>query len=164
MHDRIAELAGLRAELQTATNGPRREQRKGSVPDIEAAIERLRGELADDADRLEAESADLAEQGQDGRAGDAAVAARVIRTALDADEASGASAGDPEDPRARVALAEARGRALGAANELRQRDEQHRLRGVLGDDSDDSDDKPKPARGRGASKRTAAAPKAPEQT
>lgn len=157
MHDRIAELAGLRAELATATHGPRREQRKGSVPDIEGAIERVRAGLADDADRLEAESADLAEQGQDGRAGDAAVAARVIRTALSADEAAD---GDPDDPVARVALAEARGRAQVAANELRQRDEQNRLRALL-----DGDDEPKakPARGRGT-KRTAAAPKPPEQT
>jgi hypothetical protein len=154
MHDRIVELAGLRAELATATNGPRREQRKGSIPDIEAAIEKVRGGLADDADRLDAESADLAEQGQDGRAGDAAVAARVIRTALDADAAADS---DPDDPAARVALAEARGRALVAANELRQRDEQRRLHEQLGDNTE-----AKPGRGRG--KRTATPPKAPEQT
>jgi hypothetical protein len=156
MHDRIAELRGLRAELTTATDGPRAEQRKGSVPDIEAAIERLRGELSDDADRLEAESADLVDQGQDGRAGDAAVAARVIRTALEADAAA---EGDPDDPRARVALAEARGRAVVAANELRQRDEQRRLAEHLGD----GDEKPA-ARRKPAAKRNTAAPKAPEQT
>jgi hypothetical protein len=154
MHDRIAELAGLRAELDNATNGPRRATRKTAAGDIEQRIEQLRGELAEDADRLEAEANDLAEQGQDGRAGDAAVAARVIRTALDADAAS---EGDPEDPRERVALAEARGRALAAANQLRQRDEQRRLAEQLGDD--------KPAaRRRPGAKRNTAAPKAPEQT
>lgn len=156
MHDRIAELAGLRAELDNATNGPRRGTRKAAAGDIKSEIERLRGELADDADRLDAESADLAEQGQDGRAGDAAVAARVIRTALDADEAAD---GDPEDPHARVALAEARGRALAAANVLRQREEQRRLAEHLGD----ADDKPATRRRSGA-KRNTAAPKAPEQT
>lgn len=156
MHDRIAELAGLRAELDNAQNGPRREQRKSAVDDIKSEIKRVRGDLADDADRLEAEANDLAEQGQDGRAGDAAVAARVIRTALEADEKSGA---DPQDPRARVELADARGRALAAANELRQRDEQRRLREQTGSADD------KPARRRApAGKRTAAAPKAPEQT
>lgn len=156
MHDRIAELAGLRAELETATNGPRRETRKAAAGDIEQRIEQLRGELSDDADRLDAESADLADQGQDGRAGDAAVAARVIRTALDADAAADS---DPDDPRARVARAEARGRALAAANELRQRDEQRRLAEHLGD----GDDKPA-ARRKPAAKRNTAAPKAPEQT
>ena len=156
MHDRIAELRGLRAELETATTGPRATQRKGSVPDIKAAIDAVRSELSGDADRLEAESADLADQGQDGRAGDAAVAARVIRTALEADEAA---EGDPDDPRDRVALAEARGRAVVAANELRQRDEQRRLAEHLGD----GDDKPATRRRTGG-KRNTAAPKAPEQT
>lgn len=153
MHDRIAELRGLRAELDNATNGPRRQTRKAAAGDIEQRIEQLRGELAEDADRLEAESAELAEQGQDGRAGDAAVAARVIRTALDADAAAD---GDPDDPRERVALAEARGRAGVAANELRQRDEQRRLAEHLGDEQPKA-----PAKGR---RRNAAAPKAPEQT
>lgn len=154
MHDRIAELRGLRAELDNAQNGPRREQRKDAVTDIKSEIERLRGELAEDADRLEAESADLADQGQDGRAGDAAVAARVIRAALDADDKS---KGDPEDPAARVALAESRGRALAAANDLRQRAEQQRLREHTGDDEEQKT----PAKGR---RRTAQAPKPPEQT
>ncbi len=156
MHDRIAELRGLRAELETAKNGPRREQRKSAVAGIEQAIERVRGELAEDADRLDAEAGALAEQGQDGRAGDAAASARVIRTALKADEAAD---GDPEDPQARVALAEARGRALAAANHLRQREEQRRLAEHI----DGDEDKParrKPSGGR----RNAAAAKAPEQT
>lgn len=155
MHDRIAELRGLRAELDNAQNGPRRETRKGAAGDIKEQIERLRSDLAEDADRLETESSDLADQGADGRAGEAAVAARVIRTALDADEAADS---DPDDPRERVALAEARGRALAAANTLRQREEQHRLAEVL-------DDEPqKPTRGRAAGKRNTAAPKPPEQT
>lgn len=157
MHDRIAELAGLRAELDNAQNGPQQEIRKDSVADIKKDIERVRGELAGDADRLEAESSDLAEQGQDGRAGDAAVAARVIRAALDADQKAD---GDPQDPRARFELAEARGRALAAANQLRQRDEQRRLAEDLG-----TEDEAKPASRRAAGgKRTAAAAKAPEQT
>ncbi|MEE4546772.1 hypothetical protein V2S66_33010 [Streptomyces sp. V4-01] len=156
MHDRIAELRGLRAELDNAQNGPRRETRKDAIADIKNEIERRRGELAEDADRLDAESRDLADQGQDGRAGDAAVSARVIRTALEADEAADQ---DPDDPGARVALAEARGRALAAANELRQRDEQKRLREHLSDAEDD-----KPARGRSTGKRNAAAPKPPAQT
>ncbi|BBB00577.1 hypothetical protein RVR_10576 [Actinacidiphila reveromycinica] len=151
MHDRIAELRGLRAELSTVTTGPRREQRKDDASAIEAAIERIRTDLGEAADGLEAESADLAEQGADGRAGDAAVAARVLRTALDADAAGEA---DPTDPAARAALAEARGRAMAAANQLQQR----RLREHLGV-GDESE--PSTAAGR---KRTAAAAKAPEQT
>lgn len=157
MHDRIAELAGLRAELDNAQNGPRREIRKDAAADIEQRIESLRGELAEDADRLEAEARALAGQGQDGRAGDAAAAARVIRAALDADEKSES---DPEDPRERVALAEARGKAVAAANQLRQREEQRRLAEELG-----TDDNEKPAARRAPGrKRNAAAAKAPEQT
>lgn len=156
MHDRIAELRGLRAELHHVQVGLRRETRKDDIDGIKQQIERVRDGLAEDADRLEAESADLAEQGQDGRAGDAAVAARVIRTALDAD---GKSEGDPDDPQARIALAEARGRALAAADQLRQRDEQHRLAEHLGTDDED-----KPARRTARGKRNTAAAKAPEQT
>jgi hypothetical protein len=155
MHDRIAELAGLRAELDNCENGPRRETRKAAAADVRGQIERLRGELAEDADRLEAEASDLADEGQDGRAGDATVAARVIRTALDTDAAG---EGDPDDPRARVVLAEARGRALAAANTLRQREEQRRLAEHMGT----AEDTKAPAKSRG--KRTTAAPKAPEQT
>ncbi|SFF11512.1 hypothetical protein SAMN05216251_108220 [Actinacidiphila alni] len=158
MHDRIAELAGLRAELDNCENGPRRETRKAAADDVREQIERLRTELSEDADRLEAEASDLTDQGQDGRAGDAAVAARVIRTALDADAAS---EGEPDEPKDRVALAEARGRALAAANTLRQREEQQRLADRLGtaDDPAPTTRKPGP---RG--KRNTGAPKAPEQT
>lgn len=155
MHDRIAELRGLRAELDNCENGPRRETRAAAADDVRGQIDRLRAELAEDADRLDAEAGDLTEQGADGRAGDAAVAARVIRTALDADEKADA---DPDDPGARVALAEARGRAMAAANQLRQRDEQRRLAEHLGTDDEK---RTQAAKGR---RRNAAAPKAPEQT
>lgn len=92
MHDRIAELAGLRAELDNCENGPRRETRAAAADEVREQIARVRGELADDADRLDAEAGDLAEKGQDGIAGGRAVAAREIRAALEADEPDPAAA------------------------------------------------------------------------
>jgi hypothetical protein len=154
MHDLIAELRGLRAELDNCENGPRRATRAATADQVREQIARLRLVLSEDADRLDAEAGDLADEGQDGLAGDAAVAARTIRTALDADEAADS---DPEDPAARTALAEARGRALAAADQLRQRDERRRLAEHLG-----TGDEPRAAaKGR---RRNAAAAKAPEQT
>lgn len=86
MHDRIAELRGLRDELALCENGPRRETRAGAAGLVREQITRVRGELAEDADRLDAEAEDYTDKGQDGIAGERAVAARAIRAALDADE------------------------------------------------------------------------------
>jgi hypothetical protein len=79
MHDRVAELAGLRNELASCTNGPR-------VSEVQAQIDRVRGELTAEAEKLEDRAEHLAEAGQDIPAAQAAVAAREIRTALQGDE------------------------------------------------------------------------------
>lgn len=81
MHDRVAELAGLRAELATCTNGPR-ETWRGKTDEVRAQIERVRGELDATAEDLEAQSSGLADAGQDGRAAEAAVEARRVRELL----------------------------------------------------------------------------------
>jgi hypothetical protein len=81
MHDRVAELAGLRAELATCKNGPR-ESWRDKTDQVEAEIERVRGELDDAAEALETEATTLADSGQDARATGAAVEARRIRAVL----------------------------------------------------------------------------------
>lgn len=85
MHDRVAELAGLRAELATCENGPR-ESRRDKTGEVQEQIDRVRGELEKEAEQLEARAEALAENGQDVPAAQAAVAAREIRTALQGDE------------------------------------------------------------------------------
>ena len=85
MHDRVAELAGLRNELATCENGPR-ESRREKVDEVQEQIDRVRGELEKEAEQLEARAEALAEGGQDVPAAQAAVAAREIRTALQGDE------------------------------------------------------------------------------
>lgn len=81
MHDRVAELAGLRAELATCKNGPR-ESWRDKTDEVQAEIDRVRGELDDQAETLETESTTLADSGQDVRAAEAAVEARRIRAVL----------------------------------------------------------------------------------
>jgi uncharacterized protein YukE len=81
MHDRIAELAGLRAELATCKNGPR-ESWRDKAGEVQAEIDRVRGELDEAAEALETESTTLADSGQDVRAAEAAVQARRIRAVL----------------------------------------------------------------------------------
>jgi hypothetical protein len=83
MHDRIAELAGLRAELATCTNGPRGDR----AGEVQEQLARVRGELKDQAAQHEAEAKKLAEQGQDAVAGQATEAARRIREVLAEDDA-----------------------------------------------------------------------------
>ncbi|MER6533012.1 hypothetical protein ABT215_04155 [Streptomyces sp900105755] len=85
MHDRVAELAGLRAELANCENGPR-ESRRGKTGEVQEQIERVRGELETEAEQLEARAESLAANGQDVPSAEAAVAARDIRTALQGDE------------------------------------------------------------------------------
>lgn len=84
MHDRVAVLAGLRNELASCTNGPRESE-------VKAQIERVRGELTAEAEKLDDRAEHLAEAGQDVPAAQAAVAAREIRTALQADEPEAAA-------------------------------------------------------------------------
>lgn len=86
MHDRLAELAGLRDELAISENGPR-ESRRGKSDEIRAEITRVHDELEDEAKDLEARSEALTGRGQDVPAAEAAVAARDIRQALAADGA-----------------------------------------------------------------------------
>lgn len=85
MHDRVAELTGLRAELANCVNGPR-ESRRDKADEVQAQIDRVRGELETEAESLEARAESLAEGGQDVPAAQAAVAAREIRAALGEDE------------------------------------------------------------------------------
>ncbi|MGW1892141.1 hypothetical protein ACWCP6_18055 [Streptomyces sp. NPDC002004] len=81
MHDRIAELAGLRTELAICENGPR-ESRRDKTDEVRAEITRVRDELENEAEKLEKRSEDLASNGQDVAAAEAAAAARGIRTSL----------------------------------------------------------------------------------
>lgn len=83
MHDRIAELAGLRNELATCENGPRRASRGAAADDVRTEIGRVREELVAEAERLETHAEELAAKGQDVPAAEAAVAARAIRSELD---------------------------------------------------------------------------------
>ncbi|MFF0080222.1 hypothetical protein ACFYR1_11050 [Streptomyces canus] len=82
MHDRVAELAGLRAELAICENGPR-ESRREKTGEVRAEIDRVRGELEAEAEKLEEHAEKLASDGQDVPAAQAAVAAREIRTAVE---------------------------------------------------------------------------------
>lgn len=91
MHDRMAELRGLRDELALFENGPRRETRGEVAGQVREQIARVRAELSDEADRLDVEAEELTDKGEDGIAGARAVAAREIRAALDADEPSHAA-------------------------------------------------------------------------
>lgn len=95
MHDRVAELAGLRVELATCENGPRQSRRE-ATDEVRAQIERVRGELDEAAEALEAQSTTLADSGLDVRAAEAAVEARRIRTVLAEGEDSEARAALPK--------------------------------------------------------------------
>ncbi|MFG2722709.1 hypothetical protein ACGFW5_31085 [Streptomyces sp. NPDC048416] len=95
MHDRIAELAGLRAELATCKNGPR-ETWRDKTDEVQAQIDRVRGELDEAAEALETQSTTLADGGQDVRAAEAAVEARRIRAVLAEGEDDGARAPLPK--------------------------------------------------------------------
>lgn len=86
MHDRVAELAGLRAELAICQNGPR-ESRREKTDEVQEQIDRVRGELQEQADALEKQAEQWRESGHDGLAGQATDDARVIRGALGADGA-----------------------------------------------------------------------------
>lgn len=83
MHDRIAELAGLRVELATCKNGPRGDRADA----VQEQIARVRGELEGRAAELEEQAGRLTEKGQDGPAGQATDDARRIREALAEDDA-----------------------------------------------------------------------------
>jgi hypothetical protein len=87
MHDRIAELGGLRAELATCQNGPN-ESRRNKADQVQEQIDRVRGELEDQAGALEKQAEELLANGQDGAAGEAREKARAIREVLDADGGS----------------------------------------------------------------------------
>ncbi|MGV9242618.1 hypothetical protein [Streptomyces sp. NPDC003710] len=97
MHDRIAELRGLRNELANCENGPRRDTRGAAAEDVRAEITRVRGELEEQADQLEEQAKELAEHGQDGAAGQVTEEARSIREALAEDEAPRGRGGRPKE-------------------------------------------------------------------
>ncbi|MET8624541.1 hypothetical protein ABZW30_12420 [Kitasatospora sp. NPDC004669] len=78
MHDRIAELRGLRAEHTQHTQS-RDGERAGQV---EAAIARVVAAVDADIERLENEAADLADRGQHFPAADRAELARILRAGL----------------------------------------------------------------------------------
>ncbi|MEU1559511.1 hypothetical protein ABZ504_03195 [Streptomyces mirabilis] len=79
MHDRIAELCGLRNELASS--------RRSNADEVQGQIDRVRGELEGQATALEGQAKGLIEQGQDGAAGQATEDARRIREALAEDDA-----------------------------------------------------------------------------
>ncbi|WP_020118814.1 hypothetical protein [Streptomyces canus] len=87
MHDRVAELAGLRAELAICKNGPR-ESRRETAGQVQEQIDRVRGELDAEAGELEKRAEQLLADGQDGAAGTAREQARTIREVLEADQGS----------------------------------------------------------------------------
>lgn len=80
MHDRVAELRGLRAEHDRHAQYGRTD-RAGQVAEH---LDRVSGELEEEIERLEDRAAQFAENGQDIPAGEAAAAARTLRTELDA--------------------------------------------------------------------------------
>jgi dsDNA-specific endonuclease/ATPase MutS2 len=90
MHDRVAELAGLRNELAICTNGPR-ESRRDKADEVQEQIDRVRGELETEVEQLETRAEQLLANGHDGLAGEATEQARTIRETLDADTPGNAS-------------------------------------------------------------------------
>src|SRR2546423_15170842 len=68
MHDRVAELAGLRAELAICKNGPR-ESRRDTAGQVQEQIDRVRGELDAVAGEREKRAEQLLSDGQAGAAG-----------------------------------------------------------------------------------------------
>lgn len=105
MHDRIAELGGLRDELarcQTTT----RESTRARADQVREQIDRVREDLAAEVETLEQRAQDQAADGQDVPAALSATAARDLRAALDADD----PAPDPApDPAAGAAAGSAKG-------------------------------------------------------
>ncbi|PJM98126.1 hypothetical protein CG740_37215 [Streptomyces sp. CB01201] len=95
MHDRVAELAGLRVELAVCENGPRESRRK-KTDEVQEQIDRVRGELSAEAEGLEERARVLGESGQDVPAAEAAVEARRIRASL------GEDAPEPAETRRRA--------------------------------------------------------------
>lgn len=97
MHDRIAELRGLRNELAHCENGPR-EASRPRVDQVRERLDAVREQLAADAEALEARCAEQLAEGQDGAAAQSTIAARELRTALDED-------GPDAKPKGRTATA-----------------------------------------------------------
>lgn len=83
MHDRIAELRGLRNELATCVHGPDTARREDADL-VREQITRVRDELAAEADRQDKRAEDRAGSGQDTLAAAARALAYSIRAALDA--------------------------------------------------------------------------------
>lgn len=79
MHDRVAELRGLRDEQARHAQYGRQERAEQAGEQAK----RVAGEIEADIERLEDCAAELAELGQDIPAGDTAAAARSLRAALD---------------------------------------------------------------------------------
>ncbi|MEV6046041.1 hypothetical protein [Streptomyces xanthochromogenes] len=102
MHDRVAELVGLRNELAICKNGPR-ESRREKTDEVQEQIDRVRGDLSAEVEGLEERAQVLGESGQDVRAAEAAVEARRIRAVLDEDDPAPAEtrkrAGSPSGKR-----------------------------------------------------------------
>jgi hypothetical protein len=78
MHDRIDELAGLSAELRHCT-----QYATGRADQVRDQIDRVRTELSEHAEALEARAKELLTVGQDVPAAEATEAARGIRAVLD---------------------------------------------------------------------------------
>lgn len=79
MHDRIAELRGLRAELDRHTQGGDSDRAK----QVTGEISRVTADVDAEIERLEDRAAELAELGQHFPAAERAEAARLLRAGLD---------------------------------------------------------------------------------
>lgn len=86
MHDRIAELAGLRNELASCLTS-RRPARQDAVGQVREQIARLRDVLETEAEAIETRAEAIAAAGQDVPAAQIAATARALRAALDQDQA-----------------------------------------------------------------------------
>lgn len=94
MHDRIAELAGLRNELATCLTSVRTARRE-AVGQVREQIARLRNILETEAEAIEARAEAIASAGQDVPAAQIAATARALRAALDEDQAREDTEPDP---------------------------------------------------------------------
>lgn len=95
MHDRIAELRGLRTELATCLTGHRL-SRRAVADQVREQIDRVRQLLETEAEAHESRAEALAGAGQEHAAANAATAARELRAVLDEDQADDDQA--PPDP------------------------------------------------------------------
>lgn len=92
-HDLLAELAGYQAEYARED----RNQRAERAAAVREEIDRVRGEIEEKAEDLEAKAAEYVDEGQDVRAAQAAVQARELRQALERESLVEPDPGGPRE-------------------------------------------------------------------